>query len=756
MRTHALPVLGRLVLAALLAACGAAPPPIPTEPTAMHEKAHPARFAVADASKSTITIERMAAFPPPGWQVPRLVRFSPDGALVTYLKSETAGEAMSLFALDRKTGEHRVIVRAGDLSGAVETVSKEEELRRERQRKRIEGVTSYAWAKKAPVMMLPHGDGVFVRGGDGKLSRVVSGEAIDPKLCADGSKIAFARAREVWVAEVATGEALALTSGAPPGTTRGLSDFNMQEEFHEPSGLFWSPSCDKLAYLEVDERAVLELPLLGYRKKAELEQHRYPRTGAKNPETRLVVLDVKTKKATAVTMPTSAHFAATDQYLGRFAFSPSGDAIFFQRVSRDQQHLAVVRADTGTGAAVHLAEHASPTWASMTELWPLAGERLVALWPADGHDHLALLDAKTGKLLQQLTSGPWDVSRVVGVDEPKGRVVFVGNRDGAISRELFAVDFVGKLEKLSHAGGAHDVQTNDVALGYVDIHSAHDRLPTAEVFAGDGAAIGKIDVPKDADLGELRPASLVTVASQGDAPELHGALLEPRNKQPGVRYPAIVMVYGGPGVQTVLDDWNPRVMWQHFADRGFVVFQVDNRGSAGRGHAFEAPIFGRMGEIELFDQLRGLEYLKSLPFVDADRIGVYGQSYGGYMASLAMLRAPDSFRVGVAGSPVTDWQYYDSGYTERYMGTPQGNASGYAKSALFEDVKNLRGKLFIIHALMDENVHFEHTAKLIDALVQHDKDFDLLVFPGERHGYRSPTARKYALRRVIDYFVDNL
>jgi dipeptidyl-peptidase 4 len=247
----------------------------------------------------------------------------------------------------------------------------------------------------------------------------------------------------------------------------------------------------------------------------------------------------------------------------------------------------------------------------------------------------------------------------------------------------------------------------------------------------------------------------VTVKSDaGDT--LYGEILEPRTIEPGKRYPVIVMVYGGPGVQLVRDEWAPHLLWQHLADRGFVIFQLDNRGSAGRGPAFEAPIHKRLGEVELSDQLAGLDYLKTLPFVDTDRAGIYGHSYGGFMAALALLKAPDRFKVGVSGSPVTEWGRYDTGYTERYMATPAENPAGYAGADLAKMAKNLRGKLFLIHAMMDENVHFENSAHLIDALVEAEKKFDLFVFPGERHGYRSPVARKYAMMRVVDYFVDNL
>ena len=247
----------------------------------------------------------------------------------------------------------------------------------------------------------------------------------------------------------------------------------------------------------------------------------------------------------------------------------------------------------------------------------------------------------------------------------------------------------------------------------------------------------------------------MTIENDGQ-PNLYGMLLKPRDMKANRRYPAIVMVYGGPGVQTILNQYNPRLLWQHLADRGFVVFQLDNRGSTGRGHAFESPIYRKMGDVELEDQLRGLDWLQQKPFVAKERCGIYGHSYGGYMAAMAMLRAPLRFKAAVSGSPVIDWRYYDTGYTERYMSTPQANPDGYATSELSHLASKLAGKLFVIHALMDENVHFAHTAKLIDALVAADKDFEMLVFPGERHGYRSSKARRYAYRRVVDFFVTNL
>ncbi len=305
--------------------------------------------------------------------------------------------------------------------------------------------------------------------------------------------------------------------------------------------------------------------------------------------------------------------------------------------------------------------------------------------------------------------------------------------------------------------GVHAITPSPDGKGFVDEHSASDRPPRAVVRGPDGAIQGELPVPADPDVQRLaiRAPEIVEVKSPG-GPTLYGALLKPRHMEPGRRYPTVVMVYGGPGVQMVLDHWSPRLLWQHLADRGFVVFQLDNRGSTGRGPAFQAPIHHHLGKVELEDQLAGLDALSAMPFVDPSRVAIYGHSYGGFMASLAMLSAPGRFKVGIAGAPVTDWRLYDTGYTERYMGTPAENPAGYAESDLAKMAGRLEGKLLLLHALMDENVHFDHSAHLVDALVAAGKHFDLFVFPGERHGYRSPSARRYAMRRVVDYLVENL
>jgi dipeptidyl-peptidase-4 len=719
-----------------------------------------ARVAIAGSEASAITFERMSRWPEPGWQVPRSIAFSPDGKWITFLQSEKQNDETALFAFDRRSKEVRRLLRAEDLSAAKTSMSREEELRRERTRGKTKGITSYVWAERSPFLVIPLGGDVFARSADGTVTRLTETPEpeIDPRPCDTGERVAFVRKGELWTVDVATRKQMELTKGAPSGVTRGLSDFNGQEEFHEHHGFFWSPKCDRILYLEVDERPVEEIPVLGYRDgRADLMMQRYPVTGGKNPVVRIGIVDLATRKTTYLRVPGEA---SDEKYLGRFAWAPDGRSLFFQTLSRDQQRRELVRVDTASLAGKVIATETSPTWVEFSDFRVLERSPKV-LWTTSrsGFRHIELLDAATGSRIAEVTSGPWDVEGIEGVDEDKGRVLFSAARETPVETHLYAAVLArpGDAVRLTHEPGVHDATVERDGKGWVDLHSAQDRPPRAAVRDGEDAAAGELPCQLDQDLASLglRTPEVVTVPG-ADGTTLYGLLLRPRNVIAGRRYPTVVMVYGGPGHQEVKNKWAPHLQWQHLADRGVAVFQLDNRGTPSRGRAFEGAIYRHLGEVELADQLAGRDYLASLPFVDPDRIGIYGHSYGGFMAALAMLRAPGRFRVGVAGSPVVDWRLYDTGYTERYMGTPASNPTGYAATDLGALASNLRGKLLVVHALMDENVHFQNSARLVDALAAAGKPVDLFVFPGERHGYQTPQAKKYAAERVVEYFARNL
>ncbi len=709
-------------------------------------------------SASRVTFPRIARTPEPGWNVPQKIGFVEGEGRVSYLESESGDEVLSLSSLDLATGAVRVLVRAEDLVGKEPPpLSREEELRRERQRIKTRGITSYSWSKKGGRLLLPLGGDVFLREPDGRiraLTRTKEPE-LDAKICDTGERAGFVRGRELFVVDLASGKESALTRNAPRGVTRGQSDFNAQEEFGEPSGWWFSPDCKSVAYLEVDERRVEEVPILGFRGGvASEDRQRYPRAGGTNPGVKLFVVSLGAGAGRgaprAIPLPD-----LEGSYLGHFTWEPSGEGLAFEASSRDQKTLSFVRADARTGAHVTRPVGKDERYVSMSPLHRLerSGE-LLALGLHEGHDHLELRD-RNGVPRRELTRGPWDVTRIVAADEERQIAYVIATRESPLERHLYAVPLAGgEPERLTREPGVH-LPVVDVKSGlWIDVHSARDRPPAVVVRKLTGELLRDVSPPRDPEIDALglRPAQPVIVTT-ADGTRLHGALLPPRGQEPGRLYPAVVMVYGGPGVQTVTEQFAPRLLWQHLADRGFFVFQVDGRGSAGRGHAFASETHGRLGEVELRDQLEALETLKAVPGVDGERVGIYGHSYGGFLTLAAMLRAPGKYRAGVAGSPVVDWRSYDSGYTERYLG-PVGPS--YELAELSRHAGALQGKLLVMHALMDENVHFENTAKLVDALVAAQKPFDMFVFPGERHGYRSPAAKEWASRRVVQFFVDAL
>jgi dipeptidyl-peptidase-4 len=445
--------------------------------------------------------------------------------------------------------------------------------------------------------------------------------------------------------------------------------------------------------------------------------------------------------------------------MGRFSWAADGSAVYLQTLDRRQQRLALVRVDVKTGQTKELFSESSTSWVEFAD-YELLEKKAQFLWTHDvgGFTHLELRDALTGASIRQLTSGKWNVHGITRVDEASGRVFFVADKDATLDRHLYSVSFDGgEIKRWTDEPGVHGVGVDRQAKLMMDMHSAADRAPKVVLRELGGPVVLDLSPPVDPEITSLglRTPEFFTV-TVGAGVELHGSILPPRVIEPGKKYPVVVMVYGGPHAQTVLNGWSPRLIWQHLADRGFVVMQVDNRGSGGRGPAFEAPLAGKMGDIELQDQVAALDEIAKRPYVDASRVGIYGHSYGGFMAALALLKAPDKFQVGVAASPVTDFRLYDSAYTERYLGLPKDNAAAYDATNLTKMAGNLRGKLLLVHALMDENVHFQNAASLIDAFVTANKPFDLLVFPGERHGYRSPSARRYAYERVIEYLAKNL
>lgn len=702
-----------------------------------------------------ISIQQVASFPRPGMAAPGAVRFTPDGAAITYLFSEEGTLVRSLWRYEIATGTRTVLAGPRPGSGEEGGLSREEELRRERARLRELGVTQYQFARSADpaVLLVPLGGATFVSVGGEKLREIdVPREALDPRLSDDGARLAFVRDGELCVTGTAGGGIRQLTTGAEDGVTNGLAEFIAQEELDRDEGYWWSPDGERIAFIRADCRHIPKYPIVHQgRDEIDVEVHRYPFAGQPNAFLDLGVVEVATGEVRWLD-----HGVGRDCYIARVAWRPDG-ALTVQVLSRDQRRLQLFAFDVETGERELLLERSGDPWINLdNDTRFLNSGEMVRTSEKTGFRHL-YINHPGMRAARQLTEGSWMVTRLVSVDEERRLAYFMATRESVLERHLYVVALDGgELRRLTGEPGWHDVTIDRDHQRFIDTWSSLShgpRVALRTITGGLEAMLFDNAGATGEELG-LAPPELMTVSAADGVTELHGAVYLPPAGRSGGPYPLIVSVYGGPHAQRVANEWSLTVdlRAQYLAREGFAVFKLDNRGSANRGLAFEAPIHLCTGRIEVDDQAAGARRLVEQGLADPARVGIYGWSYGGYMTLMAMLREPALFRVGVAGAPVTHWDGYDTAYTERYMSTPGENASGYEASSVLAQVSRLDGKLLLVHGMIDENVHFRHTARLMVALSAAQKEYDALVFPEERHMPRDTRGLEYQERRLIEYF----
>ncbi len=713
-------------------------------------------------SQEKIPIEEIAKFPPPGMSTPVSFSFSPDDSLLTYLYGPDQSPVRQLYAMETETGESRVIQASVDPE-AVE-LSLEEQLLRQRQRQLGQGIVRYSWAAKRDIILIPAQSGVYLKhGADSPARLLVSSEAgpiINPQISPDGSMIAFVRDAELYVRSVESGEILQITHGARgTGKTHGLAEYIAQEEMGQLSGFWWSKDSSHIAFKEVDETHIPTYRIMhqgsGDTGPSAQEDHRYPFAGQPNAKVRLGVVSITGQETAWMDLGDDE-----DIYLARVAWLPDG-SLCAQIENREQTRLELIKFDISTGSRTTLLTETSDVWINLHDMFrPLDNGGFVWASEGTGFMHLYLYDAH-GNLVRQLTDGDWGADSLEGVDQKARVAYFTGTRDRATERHLYRVSFDGgSIERITPQRGTHFVTLDHACRNFVDVYSSIDTPPTVTLRSlEDGGTLHTIHEPDDPRLEklDLAPPELVAITSR-DGETLHGAVYRPPSEFGPGPYPTVVYVYGGPHAQVVANQWSITCAMriQHLRSQGYLVFSLDNRGSARRGLAFEGSIKHNMGDIEVRDQVDGVLWLIDQGLADPARVGVYGWSYGGYMTLLCLSREPDVFKMGVAGAPVTHWDGYDTHYTERYMGTPQSNPEGYGASSVMAHIDRMEGSLLIVHGLIDENVHFRHTARLINSLIKARKHYELLLFPDERHMPRSLADRVYMEERISEFFEGNL
>lgn len=731
-----------------------------------------------------MSFKQIAKLPRPGLQAIGNVAFTPDGKQLLYLKSSEYGSLKrQLFATDVVTGETRPLAATPPGTGEEKELSLEEKLRRERARIMNTGVTSFKVAKNGKILV-PMGGSLYIRedsGEDAPLARIFdpaaeplgAGPILDPSICSDGSLVFFVWSQELYcVPADGSSPPKQLTFGARgTGITHGLADFLAQEELDRYTGYWPSRDGSQVAYEAVDESHIPEYRIM-HQGNAEVgnnaqEDHRYPFAGASNPKVRLFVVSTKSEDA-----PKPVEFDLTepfgeDFYLARVDWMPDGSLVV-QVLNREQEDIALLRLDPATGEVRKLFSEHFDAWVNVHYMLEPIGKSGKFLWASErtGFRHLYVYDPAAPDVLQPLTEGKWIVESIVSVDEQAGIVYFLGtSEDNWLERHLFKVPitpFTSKPQQVTSVPGLHSVVVDKDSKYFVDIVHSVDEAAVATLRALDsGCELHTIYRNEDPLLKEfaLTPPEFVTLPSSDGKVTLQAAIYKPDEKTfgPGP-YPTVVSCYGGPHVQFVQNSWvmTSDMRAQALRSRGFLVLKVDNRGSNRRGLEFEAPLKHNMGSVEVLDQVAGVDYCVKKGLSDPSNVGIYGWSYGGYLSAMCLAQASHVFKCAVAGAPVTSWDGYDTCYTERYMGTPQSNPKGYKSSDVMEHIKKMSGELLLVHGLIDENVHFRHTARLINALIAEQKPYQLLLFPNERHSPRNQKDREYMEERIFAFLQNSL
>lgn len=713
------------------------------------------------AQAEPLTIERLVESPSLSGAAPRGVKFSPDGTRVTYLeRAESDASRRDLWAYDLRTNQAVMLLDSAEFTAVPE--SEAERARRERQRIAETGVTEYVWDRQGKALLVPKSGDVWLKPLDGPIRRLTRTEApeTDPSFSPDGSRIAYVRDGNLYVMDLATGAERALTRDGGGAVRNGEAEFVAQEEMGRQTGYWWSRDGRHIAYARIDETAVPLVNRYDYGPDGVMAvPQRYPFAGGANVAVRLLVAAVEGAAA-----PVEIDLGPEkDIYLARVAWKPDG-GLAIQRLSRDQKRLELLFADIATGRTRVALRETADSWVDLhDDLHFLADGRFLWSSEATGYRHLYLHGAD-GKRLYPLTSGDWPVDELAGLDEAAGIVLFNGFRDGPTERHVYRVRLDGSdaatPERISPEAGWHDGVVAEKGGAWLDTFSSPRQPPQLSLRAADGSLRhwlqeNRLDAthPYAPYLADHIAPEFGTLKA-ADGTDLHWAMLRPKGVDAAHKAPAILYTYGGPTAQVVKQQWGGRtqLFLQVLAQSGYVVFMVDNRGTPARGKAFLDKIHKAFGTVENDDQAAGAAYLRTLDFVDGTKIGIYGHSYGGYNTLMALLRHPEMFTAGVAAAPVTDWRLYDTHYTERFIGKPDMAGGIYDKADATKLAGRLTKPLLLIHGMADDNVFLDNSVRMAAALQHARKDFEMMFYPGERHGFYDVDLAAHYLLQTKAFF----
>lgn len=764
----------------------------------------PQSYLNANPGDGFLTPERINSSPALSGPSLQAARIAPSGEFVTVLQGrEDNTSQLDLWAYDLETGQGRRLVSSTDLLGVPEVLSDEEKNRRERAREYGSGIISYSWAGDN-LLLFPLGGDIYLYNLETKSARQITATndfETDAKVSQDGLKVAYVRANELYLKDLETGLERQLTQGASQTVRNATASFVVQEEFGRDTGYWMNPDATQIAYTQIDEAPIaienrLEFGANGVENIAQ----RYPFAGTDNADVKLGIVSARGGDTRWVTLGESQ-----DIYITRAVWSPNNRHLFVGVLSRDQKTHRFYKIDSLTAKASVFYEETSPTWLNISDTL-LAQQDGSLIWAAQRNDVQQLFKINSGGDIRALTPDTLMVHDLLCLSE--GTAYVSGWQDSPLSTHVFEVNIEApssdiepsiasetpaesinmdesinidrsvnpdsaesssppRVTPLTQIQGQHSASFNADCSRYLGYHNSISKPPSLRAFSSDGSPLAWLSENK---LDSEHPAAPFINNSAmpefgqiaaDDGTKLDYILFKPKDMKAGEKRASVTIVYNGPGVQRVSNRWGRNAFARMLTHHGFVVFMVDGRGASNRGKAFEDLLYRSMGKAEVIDQSAGAAWLAAQSFIDPQRMGVYGWSYGGYM-SLHMLSQTDFYASGVAGAPVTDWALYDTAYTERYLGSPDPLSENYTQGAyenasVFSHLDGLTEPFLLIHGMADDNVVFRHSIKLMNEMQSRGaQNMRVMTYPGEKHGFRNPKNRAHKDRQILEFFQGTL
>ncbi|MBS7785879.1 S9 family peptidase [Flavobacterium sp. CYK-55] len=583
----------------------------------------------------------------------------------------------------------------------------------------------------------------------------------EPTFSPDGTKIAYAHENNLFVYDIASKTSTQVTSdGMKNAVINGITDWVYEEEFAFVRAFDWSADSKKIAYIRFDESQVPEFSMSVFHKDLypKMETFKYPKAGEKNSEVSLHIYDVAAKSQKQVDLGKYSDF-----YIARLKWTNDANVLSAQVLNRHQDNLDLLFVDGNSAAAKVVLNEKDKAYVDVTDnLTFLKDNSFIWTSEKDGFNHIYLYD-KTGKLKKQVTSGPWEVTNYYGFDEKTATVYYQSVENGSINRDVYRIGINGKNKvRLTAQTGTSSATFSPNFQYFIQSYSSAKQPPVYSLNESKSGKAIKVIENNEALQNKLKaydlPQKEFFVLKTEKGHELNAWMIKPKDFDASKKYPVLMYQYSGPGSQQVNNDWNSSddYWFSMLTQKGYIVACVDGRGTGFKGADFKKCTQKQLGKYEVEDQIDAAKVFGNYPYVDKNRIGIWGWSYGGFMASNCIMKGADVFKMAVAVAPVTNWRFYDSIYTERYMQTPQENPSGYDDNSPINHVDKLKGKFLLIHGSADDNVHVQNSMQMMEALIQANKQFDSQIYPDKNHGIYGGKTRIQLFNKITNFIKENL